>query len=99
MYLDSSQPPSTTRVCPTTKLASSEQRKATTDAISDGWPTRPSGVASHRTLRYQVSSAIRYTVIGVSMTPGAMAFTITPSGASSAAIWRVSWATPAFDTE
>lgn len=38
-------PPSTIRVCPEMKSASSAQRNATASATSRGYPTRPTGVS------------------------------------------------------
>ena len=41
-------PPLTDKVCPVTKAASSEARKATAAAISSGSPMRPNGTARLR---------------------------------------------------
>ncbi len=55
-----------------TKLASSETRKSATAAISSGVPVRPSGVRSVVIWRRNGGMSA---VIGVSMKPGAIAFT------------------------
>ncbi len=66
-----------------------EARKSTGPASSSGWPTRPSGVCARK--RPIASGVSRVTlVMGVAMTPGAMALTRMPSGARSWASARVS---------
>ena len=69
-------PPSTLITEPVIKLESSEARNATTFATSSGFPNLPSDV-NLLTVTY-VSSGIT-SAIFVSIKPGAIALTLTPS--------------------
>src|SRR3954471_5821240 len=88
-------PPSTTRTWPVTKAAKGDASHVAAQPISCGSPTRPAGWrrASTRSSRAARSAA------GMSScgnSPGAIAFTRTPSGAHSTASDFVRLTTPAF---
>ena len=70
---------------------SSEARNTARAAISDGRPSRPSGVMA---VAASVIPGSIPAVRGVSMTPGQMALTRTPAAAYSSAPARVSCTTP-----
>ena len=61
------------------KEASAEQRKPIAAAISAGRPERRSGVPPTKASTNHGLVASRYAVSGVSITPGAIAFTRMPS--------------------
>jgi hypothetical protein len=69
-------PPSMTMACPTMKAAASEQSQRTADSISSRFPIRPTG--SHAIIRARPSSVLplNRSIIGVSMMPGQIAFTL-----------------------
>jgi hypothetical protein len=54
-------------MAPVTRLAASEARKWTTEAISSGWPTRPMGVISSQILYISGFSSMPKAVSGVSI--------------------------------
>lgn len=92
-------PPSTGMTAPVVQL-SSRARRAIQIAASSGVPARLRGSVAVRVLRSSVSCAsvmpaLRKSEVG--MGPGAMALTRTPSGPSSRAQHRVSWASAAFE--
>ena len=76
----------------------SETRNATGPASSSGWPTRPSGVRLMKPASRSGSLRVD-SVIAVAITPGAIALTRMPSGASSRASAWVSDFTPPLDGE
>jgi len=81
-------PPSTVSVCPVTKLDSlSFNRKTAALATSFGVPYRRCGTVVNQAAR--ISAVCISETIGVSIGPGAMAFTRTPNGANSTAITLV----------
>ncbi len=88
------RPPSTTRVAPVTKEASSEARKITARPISSGTPMRPSSEAASS----QSSLAPVPPVASVLIQPGETALARMPWGPPSAAWARVSASMPALAT-
>ena len=87
-------PPLAESVSPVMKLDSSLKRKRMTEAISGGWPIRPSGVSA--TMRF-IDSSERTWAISVSIRPGATQLTRTLCGANASPQHRVSAMTPAFE--
>ena len=92
-------PPSTARIWPVTKDDSSEARNRTARATSCGLPTRLKRALLDHDLAAPGLGRMRSAVSGVSIRPGATAFTRMPEGPKSVAIWRVMPMTAAFDTE
>ncbi len=88
--------PSTPRICPVINEDFSSARKSIALATSSGVPILPTGVSSLRTSSVSLSNPL---FIGVSITPGATAFTVMPDGATSLARAFVSPITAAFDAE
>ena len=74
--------------------ASSLARKAIAAATSRSAPKRPSGISD---FILSFSSCGEHSVIGVSINPGAMAFTVMLREATSTAIARVRPIRPAFE--
>src|SRR2546426_1009773 len=85
-------PPSTGSTTPVIAPASGLARKTIAPAISSGWSRRPSGMR-RVAARTKVSFSKNAAVIGVTVKPGATAFTRTPCTAQSIASDRVSAAT------
>src|SRR5258707_806186 len=77
-------PPLGCTICPCTQDALSEARKATTSAISRGWPMRLNGLSA--AMRAFASSVLPAWNRSVSTGPGATALTRTLRGASKAAV-------------
>ena len=71
-------------------------KNETAKAISSGEHIRPRGISSHIAA---FSSSEKRLIISVSVTPGAMQFTVIPEGAYSFASAFVRPITPAFDAE
>src|ERR1700740_2662055 len=76
-------------IVPVTKPDRSEARKIAGPTISSGFPARPSGVCSRKIRTRSGLVARTFSLSGVSMKPGPMALTRTPSLPSSAASARV----------
>src|SRR5690606_32688072 len=72
------KPPSTAIVSPTTKLAASEAKNTHAPHSSAAFPNRAKGVRANSSLPRAVSSK-RERLRSVGKTPGALAFTHTPS--------------------
>src|SRR5437899_2876603 len=77
------RPPSTGTTVPVTYDARSEARKQTTSATSRGRPKRRSGMTARSSARER--SAYTSASRGVSIRPGAIELTVTPSGPTSRA--------------
>src|SRR5690606_12012679 len=87
-------PPSTLKISPWTKLASSLRRKAIAFELSSSVPLRRSGI---RAARFSYSSfVLRPIAPGVGTEAGDTALTRIPRGPSSAAITRVNATTAPF---
>src|SRR5258708_9936015 len=90
------QPPSQAITCPVMNEDSSPARNATRSAISSGVPIRRIGVRD--AMSSFAPGVVKYwRSIGVSMGPGAMAFTLIPLSARSSAAALVSPTSPVFD--
>lgn len=95
----SDMPPSTGMIAPVVQL-SSRARRAIQIAASSGVPARRRGRVAVRVSRSSFSCASVMPALrksDVRMGPGAMALTRMPSGPSSRAQHRVSWASAAFE--
>ena len=89
-------PPSTPRTCPVINDDESLAKKRAAFATSSGVPTLPTGVSSHSSFIVYFE---RLAFIGVSISPGAMQFTVIPEGPNSFARAYVMPITAALDAE
>ena len=94
MHLYLVEPPSTLMTCPFTKDAFSDARNNTTSAISSGLTSR--FIALSLIIAAPALSSICFDMF-VSVSPGAIAFTLIPRGANSVASVFVQEMTAAFD--
>ena len=88
------EPPSTARAWPTTKLAASEQSQTIAAAISSGRPSRRIGTALRIIFSIFSSPPMKPSSIGVRVLPGHTQLMRMPCAAYSSALARVSPTTP-----